>query len=386
MPAVKASFLRISGTLNAFRNVLSTVGYSSISWQVPPAASIFSRAVFEKAWACTVSAFEISPWPRILTGTSRRVARFFSRRESGVTSDPLSKRASRSRRLTGWVWVRNFSNGIDFFMCGPRSLRIRMWIGVWPPSKLILFFAPEREPAPLWPRPEVLPVPEPWPRPTRLRGLREPGAGFSEWSPIRSAIYSHQMLHCVHQTTNRGVIFAFHGSPDLSQTKCLQRLGVLAARARGRLHLSDDELGHQAGASSGSPASPGTGLSLSPSSRLSIPSTSRTVRPRSSATWSGLRRPWRAATVAFTRLIGFWLPSDFESTSWMPASSSTARTPPPAITPVPAEAGFRSTREAECTPIVSCVMVAPCIGTLKRFLRARSTPFWIATGTSLALP
>ena len=52
--------------------------------------------------------------------------------------------ASRSRRLTGWVWVRNFSNGIDFFMCGPRSLRIRMWIGFWPPSKPTFFLAPER--------------------------------------------------------------------------------------------------------------------------------------------------------------------------------------------------------------------------------------------------
>jgi len=45
-----------------------------------------------------------------------------------------------------------------------------------------------------------------------------------------------------------------------------------------------------------------------------------------------------------------------------------------------------STRDAECTPMFSCVIVEPCIGTLKRFLRARSTPFWIATGTSLALP
>ena len=36
--------------------------------------------------------------------------------------------------------------------------------------------------------------------------------------------------------------------------------------------------------------------------------------------------------------------------------------------------------------MISWVIVAPCIGTLKRFLRARSTPFWIATGTSLALP
>ena len=37
--------------------------------------------------------------------------------------------------LTGWVCVRKISKGIDFFMCGPRSFRMRMWIGIWPPSK-----------------------------------------------------------------------------------------------------------------------------------------------------------------------------------------------------------------------------------------------------------
>src|ERR687885_1960415 len=37
-------------------------------------------------------------------------------------------------------------------------------------------------------------------------------------------------------------------------------------------------------------------------------------------------------------------------------------------------------------PSVSCVMVEPCLGTRKRFFFARSTPFWIASGTSLALP
>ena len=36
--------------------------------------------------------------------------------------------------------------------------------------------------------------------------------------------------------------------------------------------------------------------------------------------------------------------------------------------------------------MISWVIVEPCIGTLKRSFRARSTPFWIATGTSLALP
>ena len=80
-----------------------------------------------------VSFFEISPRARILTG-SERFARPFSFSVSGVTSAPASKRSSRSARLTGCVLVRKFSNGIDFFMCGPRSFRIRMWIGFWPPS------------------------------------------------------------------------------------------------------------------------------------------------------------------------------------------------------------------------------------------------------------
>ena len=75
--------------------------------------------------------------------------------------------------------VRNGSNGIDIFFVGPRSLRIRMCSGIWPPSKRTRDFEPEREPAPFWPRPDVLPVPEPSPRPMRLRVFLEPRAGFS---------------------------------------------------------------------------------------------------------------------------------------------------------------------------------------------------------------
>ena len=48
---------------------------------------------------------------------------------AGSTVAPFSKRCSRSARLTGWVCVRSISNGIDIFLFGPRSLRIRMWIG-----------------------------------------------------------------------------------------------------------------------------------------------------------------------------------------------------------------------------------------------------------------
>ena len=48
-----------------------------------------------------------------------------------------------------------------------------------------------------------------------------------------------------------------------------------------------------------------------------------------------------AVSAARQRLIGFDVPSDFASTSLIPASSSTARTPAPAMTPVPGEAGFQ---------------------------------------------
>ena len=90
--------------------------------------------------------------------------------------------------------------------------------------------------------------------------------------------------------------------------------------------------------------------------------------------------------MAFTRLIGFWDPSDLERMSWIPASSSTARTPPPAMTPVPGDAGLRNTRPEPNTPVVWCVMVAPWRGTRNSFFFASSTPFWMASGTSLALP
>ena len=71
--------------------------------------------------------------------------------------------------------------------------------------------------------------------------------------------------------------------------------------------------------------------------------TSRISLPRSFATSSGRFRLFSPSTVAISRLIGFAVPSDLARMSRTPPSSSTARTPAPAITPVPSEAGFRST-------------------------------------------
>ena len=62
------------------------------------------------------------------------------------TDAPSSKRALEVVEVHGCVCVRNGSNGIDIFLFGPRSLRIRMWIGFWPPSKRARSLAPAREP------------------------------------------------------------------------------------------------------------------------------------------------------------------------------------------------------------------------------------------------
>src|SRR5215203_1881273 len=99
-----------------------------------------------------------------------------------------------------------------------------------------------------------------------------------------------------------------------------------------------------------------------------------------------LRSLWSPSTVACTRFTEVVEPSALVSTSFMPASSRTALTPPPAITPVPSEAGLRSTEELSNLPVTSCGMVVLRIGTSNMLRLARSWPFWMAAGTVLAFP
>src|ERR1700722_17585381 len=53
--------------------------------------------------------------------------------------------------------------------------------GIWPPSKPLIR-TPERAVWPLPPRPDCLPLPEPMPRPTRMRGLDAPGLSLTSLS------------------------------------------------------------------------------------------------------------------------------------------------------------------------------------------------------------
>src|SRR5436305_11383318 len=185
-----------------------------------------------------------------------RVARPLACIASSVTAAPESKRASRSARFTGCVWVRNGSNGIDFFMCGPRSLRARMWIGFCPPSKFARRLAPERAPQPLWPRPEVLPVPDPSPRPMRLRALREPGAGLRLCSPMRSGASAilcdlDQMPHLVDHATQLRRVGMLDRLADAAQPEGAQRVALALAGPVLGAALGELQRAHSAAISSG---------------------------------------------------------------------------------------------------------------------------------------
>ena len=56
------------------------------------------------------------------------------------------------------------------------------------------------------------------------------------------------------------------------------------------------------------------------------------------------------------------------------------------MTPVPGAAGLSSTRARAHAPMTVWVTVEPASGTWNRFFLASSVPFWMARGTSLALP
>src|SRR5712691_11272475 len=68
--------------------------------------------------------------------------------------------------------------------------------------------------------------------------------------------------------------------------------------------------------------------------------------PRSESYCASLRSCWSASNVALTTLCGLAVPSDFVRMFWIPADSRMARTGPPAMTPVPSEAGLSMTLPA----------------------------------------
>ena len=189
------------------------------------------------------------------------------------------------------------------------------------------------------------------PRPTRLRSCARLG-GLQvrevQISGHQSLLLDlHEVAHLAKHACDHRVVVVLGGLADPAEPERAQRAAVALRLADLATDLRQLKLRH--------PRSP-------PRRASCTGSTSLIDLPRAFATSSG-RRSWRSAcSAAFSMLIGFVVPSDFASTSRIPPSSSTARTPPPAITPVPGEAGRSSTRAASNRPSDSCVIVWPCFG------------------------
>ena len=111
---------------------------------------------------------------------------------------------------------------------------------------------------------------------------------------------------------------------------------------------------------------------------------SATSFPRIWATSAGSRRFFNASRAACTRLTGLLLPRDLVRMSRMPASSTTGRTEPPAMTPVLGAAGFIIASSAEFW-MIGCGIVAPSIGTRTRCFLAISAPLRMASRNFVGL-
>src|SRR5262249_20358253 len=125
---------------------------------LPPALVIFSCADLENLCALTVRATVSSPSPKTFTGCFVLITPALRSTSGLIVVSPNS--ASRSR-LT-------MLNSLRKMFVNPRFGN-RRCSGIWPPSNPRIMREPLRERCPLWPRVEVLPMPEPIPRPTRFR-------------------------------------------------------------------------------------------------------------------------------------------------------------------------------------------------------------------------
>src|SRR5436309_1117822 len=202
---------------------------------------------------------------------------------------------------------------------------------------------PDRDFCPFWPRPDVLPLPEPCPRPTRLRSRWLPSAGCSvcRFSSL-IVLHLHQRGHLAQHPLQRRRVLVHRALVDAPQAQCPHGATMLRAGAYRASHLRDPQLRHQDAASAAAAAVSAACAASATTSECGL-ITSRTSSPRSLATSSGRFRFLRPSTVAISRLIGLAVPSDLARMSRTPPSSSTARTPAPAITPVPSLAGFSIT-------------------------------------------
>src|SRR5688572_22921656 len=276
MPSVKRTRFRSSGTAKIFLTLSWSIKvlaeliasrsspaapkpYPSTS-ALPPAAAIFSAALPLNLWARTVSALPMSPRASTFTRTSL-CTRPFSRSSSGVTSTPASNRSASVSRFTTSYSTRNG-------LWKPR-FGTRRCSGIWPPSNPRLCLKPERDLAPLCPRPAVLPLPDPWPRPTRFLACLAPLGGrrllrFIILSRVNSqvstpaspacrvsgdsgiggwtlAVHLYQVTYFQNHPSGGCVVGQLHGVADAAQAETLDDQLLLLVEADAALAERDSQ-------------------------------------------------------------------------------------------------------------------------------------------------
>src|SRR5215212_9082826 len=151
----------------------------------------------------------------------------------------------------------------------------------------------------------------------------------------------HEVSHGRDHAADLGSVLLDDDVADALEAERAQRLPLVLLPADGRAGLGHLKPRHHAPVPAARARSMAAGATCS------------SVSPRRAATASGRSRPRSAATVAWTMLMAFDEPSDLLSTSWMPAHSRTARTGPPAMTPVPGAAGRSMTTPADANGAVA---------------------------------
>src|SRR5882757_5484198 len=200
---------------------------------LPPAFSTAAIADAEAPATFTSILVLISPLPRRRT-----------------PSDAFLNRPAACMAAASIVWpASSFLSSIAFcseprlticqvFWCGGRKPRLgrRRCNGIWPPSKPLME-TPVRDFWPFTPRPAVLPLPEPMPRPTRMRRLRAPALSAISLSFIVRSLSgflgAHEVTHLVDHAAHRRRVLEDAAAVALVQPQALQR-GELVVRAADR--------------------------------------------------------------------------------------------------------------------------------------------------------
>src|SRR5208337_2215824 len=178
--------------------------------------------------------------------------------------------------------------------------------GIWPPSKPRRTPPPARAFCPLCPLPAVFPCPEPTPRPSLLLFFVAPfGTRMSKPSMSADLLDVQQVRHGAHHPEDGRRRVVLDHSIEPAKTQCLHRCPVGRHAADGAARQRDPQLLYR---------------------HCAHPHMSFRVRPRFAAMTRGSMRDPRPWKTAFTVLIAFEDPSDFERMSWIPAASITART------------------------------------------------------------